>query len=180
MKILIVAKQIEVTEDMRKLYDRKLAKFDKFFGKDTDAVITLSRTRNSEKLELTIKMGGTIFRAEESAQTFQIALDRVMDSVERQIRKNKTKLQKRYRDEAPVDTFIDAVAELPGDEDGAEIPEIRVKQFDLKPMTPEEAILQMDLLGHSFYVFMNEELEKVSVVYKRHDDTYGMIVPKGE
>lgn len=176
MKILIVAKQIEVTEDMRRLYDRKLAKFDKFFGKDTDAVITLSRKKNSEKLELTIKFGGSIFRAEESADTFQIALDRVMDSVERQIRKNKTRLQKKVR----IDHFADAVAELPGDEDEADVPEIRVKQFDLKPMTPEEAILQMNLLGHTFYVFHNEETEKVSVVYKRHDETYGMIVPKGE
>lgn len=173
MKTLIVAKQVEVTEKMKELFDKKLSKFDKFFGKDTEAVIKLSRAHGMEKLELTITVGSTIFRAEETDETFQNALDKAMDVIERQIRKNKTRLQKRFRS----GDIGAAVAEIPDSEDET-APVIKVKAFELQPMTPDEAIMQMNLLEHTFYMFLNDETSKVSVIYKRNDGGYGLIEPK--
>ena len=173
MKILVVAKQLEVTDDLRELFDRKLKKFDKFFGDRAEAKITLKERRKDEKkLELTINVGGTLFRAEETAATFQTALDSAMDSIERQIRKHKTRLQKRIRN----NEFVAATADVPETEEEKEF-DIRIKEFDIKPMTAEEAILQMNLLDHSFFVFENEASGKINVVYKREGNSYGLIEP---
>lgn len=173
MKILVVAKQIEITDDLRELFDKKLKKFDKFFGPETEAKLTLKERRNDEKkLELTINMNGTLFRAEETEPTFQTALDQAMSSIERQIRKHKTRLQKRIR----TKSFDTAMASVPDSEEEKEF-DIRVKEFDIKPMTAEEAILQMNLLDHSFFVFENEKSGKINVVYKREGSSYGLIEP---
>ena len=173
MKILVVAKQVELTDDLRELFDRKLKKFDKFFGSDTEAKITLKERKNDDKkLELTINVYGTLFRAEENAPTFQTALDSAMDSIERQIRKHKTRLQKRIRNK----DFAAATADVPETEEEKEF-DIRVKEFDIKPMTAEEAILQMNLLDHTFFVFENEASGKINVVYKREGSSYGLIEP---
>ncbi|MBO4869504.1 MAG: ribosome-associated translation inhibitor RaiA [Clostridia bacterium] len=173
MKILIVSKQTEVTDDLKVLFDKKLKKFDKFFGDKAEATATLKeRKNNDKKVELTINVGGTLFRAEETAPSFQTALDSVMSSIERQIRKHKTRIQKRIRN----NDFAKATADLPEAEEEKEF-DIRVKEFDIKPMTAEEAILQMNLLDHSFFVFENEATGKINVVYKRESNSYGLIEP---
>lgn len=174
MKTLIVAKQITVTDDLKAIIEKKLEKFDKFFNDNASASVVLSRKREKEILELTITVGSTLFRAEEESDTFRNALDNAVDIIERQIRKNKTRLQKRLRD----GYFDHAVYDIEPDEDEEASFKIREKTFPFRPMSVEEAILQMNLLGHQFFVFVNADTEKTNVVYKRKDNDYGLIVPE--
>ena len=174
MKITIVGRKLNVYDDTRELIERKLRKLDKYFKSETtEASVTLSRKRNVSSLEVTINAGGTLFRSEVDADDFRIALDQTVDHIEGQIRKNKTKLAKRLRENVMDMSMIpDPVEEAPEDE-----PIIRVKQFEFKPMTPEEAIMQMNLLGHSFYVFNDVTMGDTCVVYTRKDGDYGLIEP---
>ena len=174
MKTLIVAKQITVTDDLKAIIEKKLEKFDKFFTNNASASVVLSRKREKEILELTITVGSTLFRAEEESDTFRNALDNAVDIIERQIRKNKTRLQKRLRD----GYFDHAVYDMEPDEDEEAPFKIREKTFPFRPMSVEEAILQMNLLGHQFFVFVNSDTEKTNVIYKRKDDDYGLIIPE--
>lgn len=174
MKTLIVAKQLTVTDDLKAIIEKKLEKFDKFFNDNASASVVLSRKRDKEILELTITVGGTLFRAEEESDTFRNALDNAVDIIERQIRKNKTRLQKRLRD----GYFDKAVYDVEVDEEDDAPFKIREKTFPFMPMSVEEAILQMNLLGHQFFVFTNAETEKTNVIYKRKDNDYGLIVPE--
>ncbi len=178
MKITIIGRQMNVYEDTRELIERKLSKLDKFFkaSADPEATVTLSRKRSTSILEVTINAGGTLFRSEVEADDFRAALDRSVEHIEGQIRKNKTKLQRRLRENI-VD--MAALPDEPADaveEDDAPI--IRVKQFAFKPMTPEDAIMQMNLLGHDFFVFTDTESGDTCVVYKRRDGAYGLIEPQ--
>ena len=174
MKITIVGRKLNVYEDTRELIEKKLAKLDKYFKSEaTEATVTLSRKRNVSSLEVTINAGGTLFRSEVDADDFRVALDQTVDHIEGQIRKNKTKLAKRLRENVMDMSMIpDPVEEISEDE-----PIIRVKQFEFKPMTPEEAIMQMNLLGHSFYVFNDVTTGDTCVVYTRKDGDYGLIEP---
>ena len=174
MKITIVGRKLNVYDDTRELIERKLGKLDKYFkSEQTEAAVTLSRKRNVSSLEVTINAGGTLFRSEVDADDFRIALDQTVDHIEGQIRKNKTKLAKRLRENIMDMSMIpDPVEETSEDE-----PIIRVKQFEFKPMTPEEAIMQMNLLGHSFYVFNDITTGDTCVVYTRKDGDYGLIEP---
>lgn len=174
MKITTVGRQMEVSEDLKILFEKKLRKFDKFFRDDAKAYITLSKKRNMEVLELTISSGGTLYRSEKESTTFNNALDEVIEAIERQIRKNKTRLEKRLRDGAFIKEADDAALTMVEEETQFNI---RVKSFAIKPMSPEEAILQMNLIGHSFFMFRNAESDEVNVVYKRHDNGYGLIIP---
>ncbi|MBR6513847.1 MAG: ribosome-associated translation inhibitor RaiA [Clostridia bacterium] len=173
MNINTFGRQVTVTQDLKDLFEKKLSKLDKFFHDDADCNITLRERKNGRKvLEVTITSGGTLFRAETEEETFQNALDKAVSTIERQIRKNKTRLEKRLRNNA----FVREVEYEEPVEEEAEF-DIRTKSFAFKPMSPEEAILQMNLLGHEFFVFENDETHKVNVVYKRHADKYGLIVP---
>ncbi len=171
MKISVYGKQMNVRESLRVLIDKKLQKFDKFFGEDTEAFVTCKVRKSVKIIEVTITYGNTVFRAEEESDTFMTALDRTAESLERQIRKNKTRLEKRVKSGA----FI--IEEYDDDEyvEEAEF-KIRTKSFPFKPMTPEEAILQMNLLGHSFFAFTDAETLEVAVVYRRKEGDYGMII----
>lgn len=171
MKITYTGRQMTIPEDLKAAIEKKLSKFDKFFPGGAEATAAFSRLRDKECLEITISYGGTLFRSEQRDDTFLCALDGCVSSILRQIRKNKTKIEKRYRG-TPY-RFIPEEGDLMTEEE----PEIRVKTFSLKPLTAEEAILQMDLLGHDFYVFKNVDSGETCVVYKRHGNTYGMIVP---
>ncbi len=181
MKITVVGRQMDVPKDFYELAEKKLSKYDKFFKEDAAAHITLRKRKNLEILEVTITSGGMMFRGEEEDTTFQNALDDVMDSIERQLRKNKTKLGKRLRDgvfkdkEYPAE-HVDEPAVVPeaADKDSP----VRVKEFVFKPMSTEEAILQMNMLGHQFFVFLSDTSGKMNVVYLRKDGNYGLIVPK--
>ena len=174
MKITIVGRKLNVYDDTRELIERKLGKLDKYFkSEQTEAAVTLSRKRNVSSLEVTINAGGTLFRSEVDADDFRIALDQTVDHIEGQIRKNKTKLARRLRENVMDMTVIpDSEEAIPDDE-----PIIRVKQFEFKPMTPEEAIMQMNLLGHSFYVYKDVTTGDTCVVYTRKDGDYGLIEP---
>ena len=177
MNISIIARQVNVRDDLKALVEKKLAKFDRYFPRGADAAVTFRRVRDDECVELTISVGGTLFRAEETSAEFRTSLTRCVDVIEGQIRKNKTRLEKRMKStfaaaEAAAAESTEAPVEEEGDFD------IRVKSFPLKPMTPEEAILQMNLLGHAFYAFEDADSGETCVVYKRNAGSYGLIIPE--
>lgn len=165
--------------DLKEAAIDKLSKLDQYFDKDVQCDITFE-TRNNDRekiVEVTIYMPGTILRAEETSDTFLNALDEAQETLERQIRKHKTKLQNRYQDNNTI-RFTELEEMSPDQEEEDRDPQIvKVKSFSLKPMVPEEACLQMDMLGHNFFVFLDGEDSEVKVVYKRNDGDYGMIEP---
>ena len=165
-----------VSDDLRARVEKKLAKFDKFFPDGAEAHATFSKVRDSERVEITISYKGTLFRSEEKDKTFENAIDKCVENIERQIRKNKTRLERRLKDGSLGDLEPISPDTAPIEEDDEDV--IRVKEFDLKPMSAEEAILQMDLLDHSFFVFNDSETNQTCVVYRRDDGGYGLIVPK--
>ena len=171
MKITIYGKQMTVRESLKAAVEKKLKKFDKFFGEETEAFVTCKVRKGVKIIEITVNYGQATFRCEEESETFITALDRAVEGLERQIRKNKTRLEKMVRRDAFVITEDD------DDEYDEETDfEIRTKTFPFKPMTPEEAILQMNLIGHVFFAFTDAETGKVAVVYKRKDGNYGLIM----
>jgi putative sigma-54 modulation protein len=173
MKITIVSRQITVFDEWKALAEKKLQKLEKFFDEEsTNATVTFSKHKNKFTVEITIFSAGTVFRCESTENDFRDAIDRAVDVIERQIRRNKTRLEKRLRTAAFV--------ELPPMEDVEEEPEftIRRKSFPVRPMSPEEAILQMNLLGHQFFVFNDDQTGKTCVVYVRKDGDYGLIIPE--
>lgn len=177
MKINVIGRQMNVYDEMKELTERKLAKLDKYFSGEADATVTLSCKHNEKNLEITISAANTLFRSEVGADSFRNALDEAIDSIERQIRRNKTRVARRLRTggiEPTYDGFFEDAAEDAEDEEAI----IRTKTFPIKPMTPEEAILQMNLLGHTFFVFNNGETGQTCVVYARRDGDYGLIVPE--
>lgn len=173
MKISIYGKQMTVRDSLKVAVEKKLSKFDKFFGEDTEAFVTCRTRKGVKIIEITVNYGGSTFRCEEESDTFLSALDRAIEGLERQIRKNKTRLEKRMKSGAFV------IEEEDDDEymEEGEF-EIRVKTFSMRPMTVEEAILQMNLLGHAFFVFTDADTGLISVVYKRKAGSYGLIMPE--
>lgn len=177
MNINIIGRQVTVRDDMKALTEKKLAKFDRYFPKGADASVTFKLEKDLERVELTISVGGTLFRAEESTSDFRTSLTRCIDVIEGQIRKNKTRLEKRMKSSfAAAEAAMTAAGETPIEEEG--VFDIRTKTFVLKPMTPEEAILQMNLLGHAFYAFEDADSGETCVVYKRNAGAYGLIKPE--
>lgn len=174
MNISIIGRHLTVRQDLKDLIEKKLSKFDKFFPDGADATVTCKCERDLKRMEITIVVGSTMFRAEESSETFQNSLDGCMSSIERQIRKNKTRLEKRMRSSIAVPTVEPEEEEF----DEEQLFEVRTKTFPVRPMTVEEAILQMNLLDHTFYLFVDAETSETCVVYKRKDKTYGLIVPQ--
>ena len=174
MIITVSARQMTVRDSLKELIEKKLHKFDKFFDDDTQAFVTCRTRKGAKIIEITVTFGGTLFRSEEESDTFATALDRAMESFERQIRKNKTRLERRVRSGAFVPT-PEYIEDDDFEEEGEF--EIRVKSFPFKPMTEEEAILQMNLLEHAFYVFTDAETNDTCVVYKRKAGGYGLITP---
>ena len=171
MKINIVARQMNVWDEMKATIESKLSKLDKYFGDEATATVTLSTRKSTKRMEITIVNDGTIFRSEVEDETFRNALDRAIYTIERQIRKNKTRLSRKLRSGAFDEGIFETGEEL---EEDAEFT-IRRKSFPIKPMSAEEAIMQMNLLGHDFFVFKEDVGGKLCVVYKRHDNTYGLI-----
>ncbi len=174
MNISVIGRHLNVRDDTKALIEKKLAKFDKFFPAGADASVTCKSEGDEKRMEITISVNGTLFRAEESSSTFQNALDGCMSSIERQIRKNKTRLEKKMRSSISVPVAEETV----GAPEEELLFDVRTKTFPLKPMTPDEAILQMNLLGHSFYLFCDSQTEETCAVYKRRDGAYGLIVPQ--
>ena len=174
MKINVIGRQLNVYDDTKAMIEEKLAKLDKYFAEEASATVTLTHKRNLATLEVTIKAANTLFRSEVDADTFRDALDKSIDNIERQIRKNKTKLRKKLREGIVPDEAVIAPVEEPEESDII----IRTKKFEYTPMSPEEAIMQMNLIGHTFFVFNDSVTEKTCVVYKRKDGNYGLIEPE--
>ncbi|MCR4656053.1 MAG: ribosome-associated translation inhibitor RaiA [Lachnospiraceae bacterium] len=175
MKFVIVGKNIEVTDNLRSTVEEKIGKLERYFTPDTEAKVTMSVEKDRQKIEVTIPVKGSIIRSEQVSNDMYVSIDLVEEIIERQLKKYKNKIVDVKREEGTSfkQEFLDEDFE---DED--EIKIVRSKRFDVKPMYPEDACVQMELLGHSFYVFCNAETDQVNVVYKRKGNTYGLIEPE--
>lgn len=175
MKIIVSGKNFEVTEALKNRVVNKIGKLSKFFNPDTEAHITMSVEKNRQIVEVTIPFNGIVIRGEAQEDDMYASIDKVVDIVEKQILKNKTRLEKKLREGAFRFDNEPAYNDIPEEK---EFRVVRSKKFAIKPMTVEEAILQMNLLGHEFFVFSNADTKEVNVVYKRKDGNYGLIEPE--
>ena len=174
MKIIIVGRNIEVTPGLRAAVEDKLGKLDKYFKPETEVHVTLSVEKERQKIEVTIPVKKNIIRSEQTSSDMYVSIDLVEEVIERQLKKYKTKIVDKHQSGGD---FSQAFIEN-DDLDEEEIKIVRTKKFDIKPMYPEDACIQMELLGHGFFVFINAETDQVNVVYKRKGDTYGLIEPE--
>ena len=172
MKFVILGKNIEVTPGLRSAVEDKIGKLEKYFTPETEIHVTLSVEKDRQKIEVTIPVKGTIIRSEQVSNDMYVSIDLVEEIIERQLKKYKTKITDREQGskESFKQEFLDN--DYMDDE---EIKIVRSKKFDIKPMYPEDACVQMELLGHNFFVFVNAETDQVNVVYKRKQNTYGLI-----
>ncbi|EEG77841.1 ribosome hibernation-promoting factor, HPF/YfiA family [Dethiobacter alkaliphilus] len=174
MKLILRGKNIEVTNALEEYVNKRIGKIDKYFDVDTEAQVTLTVEHGMHRVEVTAAIEGMILRAEESTGDMYASIDSVVDKLERQIAKYKTRINRKARQGGG----IKAMNELPQVEDEEEDWDVvKTKRFVVKPMPVEEAILQMNLLGHDFFVFMNADNEDVNVIYRRKDGKYGLIEP---
>lgn len=174
MKFIITGKNIEVTAGLRSAVEEKIGKLDKYFNDEVTANVTLSVEKERQKIEVTIPIKGNIIRAEEVSNDMYVSIDLVEEIIERQMRRYKTRLVNAKQAAAGFSkTYIEDDYE-----DEPDVKIVRTKKFGVKPMNPEEACVQMELLQHNFYVFLNSETDEVNVVYKRKNNTYGLIEPE--
>ena len=173
MRVTVIGKNIDVTPALKEIVERKISKLDRYFEPDVSARATLTVQKNSQIFEVTIPFNGVILRCEESTDDMYKSIDLVFDKVERQIHKYKTRLAKRFKESNVLNKqFVSEKESVPGE---GEFEIVRQKRFTINPMSPEEAILQMNLLGHNFFMFFNSETEAMAVVYRRDDGKYGLI-----
>ena len=175
MNYMISGKNIDVTEGLKQAIYDKLGRLEKFFAEDANAQVTLSVEKERQKIEVTIPMKGHNIRAEQVSDDMYVSIDMVAEIIERQVIRYKKKIIDQNQDKA---YFQDRFLEEEDTEDYDEIQIIRSKRFAVKPMYPQDASVQKELLGHSFFVFRNAETNEVNVVYKRKGNTYGLIEPE--
>lgn len=174
MKFIIIGRNIDITEGLKSAVQEKLGKLERYFTPETEIHVTLSVEKDRQKIEVTIPVKGNIIRSEQVSSDMYVSIDLVEEVIESQLRKYKTKIVNQqqaggnFQKEFVEDEFLE-------DE---EVNIIRTKKFGIKPMYPEDACVQMELLGHNFYVFRNAETDEVNVVYKRKGNTYGLIEPE--
>ena len=174
MKFIIIGRNIDITEGLKSAVQEKLGKLERYFTPETEIHVTLSVEKDRQKIEVTIPVKGNIIRSEQVSSDMYVSIDLVEEVIERQLRKYKTKIVNQqqaggnFQKEFVEDEFLE-------DE---EVNIIRTKKFGIKPMYPEDACVQMELLGHNFYVFRNAETDEVNVVYKSKGNTYGLIEPE--
>lgn len=174
MKYIISGKNIEITPGLRSAVEDKIGKLERYFTEETEVHVTLSVEKERQKIEVTIPVKGNIIRSEQVSNDMYVSIDLVEEIIERQLKKYKNKLVDQKQSAGYFkQEYIDK--EYMEDE---EVKIIRSKKFDIKPMYPEDACIQMELLGHSFFVFCNAETEQINVVYKRKGNTYGLIEPE--
>ncbi len=169
MKVNITSKNLNVGERMKDHIEEKFSKLDKYFSTDIDANIMLSQEKNRQKIEATIYADGTIFRAEETSDDIYESVDLIIDKLSTQMSRFKSKLVRKNRGKG---VKYEAIPEIEQEE---EIKVVKTKKFELEPMDVDGAIVQMELLQHTFYVFLNVETDSVNVVYKRRDGNYGVL-----
>ena len=175
MKITFTDKKVSLPKSVHGYAEKKVGKLERYFKSDADATVVFSVEKDRNRVELTVRSGGTILRVSESTSDMFASIDAAVSSMERQLRKHKTRLEKRLRQDAFERTVEEQSSFAPLDEAG-EFRVVRTKKFPIKPMTAEEAILQMNLLDHSFFAFRNEdENGAFAVVYRRNDGDYGLI-----
>lgn len=180
MKITITGRKVNLRDNFKERVQKKLAKFDRIFEEDAAANVTVTLEKNRQTVEVTIRQGGMVYRAESTAMEMNDALDAVVDALGRQIRKNKTRLEKRMHT-SDLENFLqeEAVSALEGEEEN-DYQIVRSKHFPVKPLDVEEAILQMNMVGHQFYMYRNAQSGEINVVYRRKDGTYGLLEPDAE
>ncbi len=171
MRITITGRNIELTDGLKNAVEEKLSKLEKYFNDDQIANVTLSVEKERQKIEVTIPVKGSIIRSEQVSNDMYVSIDLVEEIIERQLKKYKTRIIDKHQGGSSFKQDF-----LENDYvDDEEIKIVRTKRFDIKPMYPEDACVQMELLGHNFFVFVNAETDQVSVVYKRKGGTYGLI-----
>ena len=175
MKFIVIGKNLEVTEGLREKVVKKMSKLDKFFLPGTEIHVTLRVEKARQDVEVTIPFHGVVLRAEVSSDDMYASIDKAMDIIERQVRRNKTRLSKKIHAGAPKTVFFESGQEA---DEEQEFNIVRSKKFAIKPMTTDEAVLQMNLIGHSFFMFSNADTKEVNVVYKRKEGNYGLIEPE--
>ncbi|MFZ5942826.1 MAG: ribosome hibernation-promoting factor, HPF/YfiA family [Bacillota bacterium] len=176
MNIIIKGKNMEVTPALKEYVEKKVGKIQKYFEGELEATVTLVVEKDLHRIEVTIPIDGIILRGEEQTNDMYASIDNVLEKVERQVRKYKTRINKQIRNFSVLDLVPNGNK---SPDDTIEQPMIvRTKRFAVKPMPEEEAVMQMDLLGHNFFVFLNADTEEVNVVYKRKDGNYGLIEPE--
>lgn len=175
MNFIISGKNIDVTPGLKNTIEQKLGKLERYFTPETEIIVTLSVEKERQKIEVTIPVKHHIIRSEQVSSDMYVSIDLVEEVIERQLRKYKTKLIAKNQGSGD---FKADFAESDSSDDGEEIKIIRTKKFGIKPMFPEDACIQMELLGHNFYVFSNAETDEVNVVYKRKNNSYGLIEPE--
>lgn len=176
MNFIISGKNIDVTPGLKSCIEQKLGKLERYFTPETEIIVTLSVEKERQKIEVTIPVKGHIIRSEQSSNDMYVSIDLVEEVIERQLRKYKNKLVARNQEGSNFKQEFFESEDTSSEDD--EIKIIRTKRFGIKPMFPEDACIQMDLLEHDFYVFFNAETEEVNVVYKRKNGTFGLIEPE--
>lgn len=174
MNVKIIGRKVTLRDNFKTLVSKKLSRFERIFDEDADATVTVTLERNRQTVEVTIQQRGMIYRAEATDFEMNDALDQVMQALGRQIRKNKSRLDKQIHS-AALDDYIAQESLAPEEDETFEV--VRTKHFAVKPMSVDEAILQMNLLGHQFFMFRNTENEEINVVYRRKDGNYGLLEP---
>lgn len=176
MKLTITGKNMAITEAMREHIEKRLARLQKYFWDDVEVQVRLAQEKGAQNIvEITIFIGSTILRAEETSNDMYVSADKAIDKVVSQLRKHHKKFADRLRP-ADVPAVEEAAAEPEAEEEAPTL--VRVKRFAVKPMSAEDAIEQMELLGHSFFIFIDDQTNVTSVVYRRNDGNYGLLVPE--
>lgn len=179
MRITITGRKVYLRENFKELVQKKLQRFERIFDEDAEASVVVTVEKRSQTVEITIRQKGMIYRAESSDQEMNDALDQAIHALGRQIRKNKAKLDKRIHS-AALTQYVKEWESMEPEEEPEEYQIVRTKRFSVKPMSVEEAILQMNLLNHAFYMFKEYEKGEICVVYRRKDGNYGLLEPEEE
>lgn len=173
MNIMITGRKFNLKDSFRDYAEQKMKKIQRIFGDEADVKITVTVEKEWQTVETTVKKDGVLYRAECSADRMEDALDKTIDDLVRKLRKNKTRIEKKLRDMAPE--IPEPISEE-GEE--GEIMIVKSKHFPIKPMDAEEAVLQMNLIGHQFFMFRNMDSGEINVVYRRKDGNYGLLAPE--
>ena len=174
MKIVYTARKVNLRDNFKERVEKKLKKLEKLFSEEAVVNVVVTLEKNRQTVEITIRDRGIVYRAESTMPEMNDALDRVMDILVRQIRKNKTRLEKRLKT-GSINDIIAGIPEEDAQEDECRV--VRTKQVIVKPLTVEEAILEMNLINHDFFMFINAETNDVNVVYRRKNGDYGVLEP---
>ncbi len=180
MKITYTARKVNLRDNFKERVEKKLAKFKKIFSDDANVFVVVTMEKNRQTVEITIRDNKMVYRAESTQPEMNDALDRVIDILTRQIRKNKTRLEKRIKTGGSLDDLTSELSASEQEEPEDEYQVVRKKQVLIKPISVDEAILEMNMINHDFFMFINAETDEVNVVYKRDDGNYGVLEPAAD